>query len=248
MENINLPSAKGVPENITPPQTGTSFLRKLKTKRPIVLGVLGSIAIFAAVIYAAYSYSRRGQEIRPTPTVVPLPTPITEITPSPIVTLRPSSILVQPSLVPTVTPSPAVTYDLVFYTFPIGEPNEKTYWKVGMKGENLHEYSGVLPVNKKLDLESKKHAFGTEFGQAINFPKGEGAIEVGIFAKDYRHLLIYTYDYQNTQKTIWSYDIVDGSIREIMRFKPEAGACQGIIGWSYSKQKIYAKGSELKGD
>lgn len=239
-------SAKGGFENIITPPVGTSFLTKLKTKWPIVLGVLGSIAVLAAIIFASYSYGRRGQEPQPTPT--PILTIKPEITPSPIVESTPSSTLVQPSLVPTVTLSPVITYDLIFYSFPIGKPEEKTYWKVDMKGEGLQEYDGEIPVNKKLDLESKKYNFGTEFGQAINFPKGEGVIEVGIFAEDYRHLLIYTYDYDVTQKTVWSYDIVDGSTREIMKFKPEAGACQGIIGWSYSKHKIYAKGSELKGD
>lgn len=50
------PSAKGGPEKITPPQAGTSFLEKLKSKWPVVLGILGSIAIFAALAYAGYWY------------------------------------------------------------------------------------------------------------------------------------------------------------------------------------------------
>lgn len=88
MENIENSSLEQS-ENITPPQAGTSFFSKLKTKWPIVLGALGSIAIFAAIIYAAYSYGKRGQEVQsvpsPTVTLTPSPTPtITTSVPTPV--------------------------------------------------------------------------------------------------------------------------------------------------------------------
>lgn len=91
MENIDLPSASdgadtqpqiNTQENITPPaQTSTSFFAKLKTNWPIMLGALGSVAIFAAIIYAAYSNSKHKQEVVSAPTVVSLPEPVLTIAP-----------------------------------------------------------------------------------------------------------------------------------------------------------------------
>lgn len=114
MENLENPLTNQ-PENITPPPVGISFLAKLKTKWPIVLGALGSIAIFVAIIYAVYSYGRRGQEVQPTPTVAPTPTSVVAVTPLLTTSLTPTTAvtpLITPILTPTaVTPTtPAVPF------------------------------------------------------------------------------------------------------------------------------------------
>lgn len=86
----SLPSAKGGFDNPTPSQAGASFFGKLKGRWPIVLGALGSIAIFTIFLYAVLSYSRREQELQPTPTstlaLTPIQTPIVGTpTPTPMI-------------------------------------------------------------------------------------------------------------------------------------------------------------------
>jgi len=99
------PSTSGGSENLTPPpagppirQAGTSFFAKLKGRWPIVLGILGSIAIFFVFIYAVFSESRRGQEPQPTPTLVPSPTPIVTVTP-PLTSILTPTTVTPPSVV-----------------------------------------------------------------------------------------------------------------------------------------------------
>lgn len=95
-------------ENFSPEQekateqqapAGSSFFEKIKTKWPIVLGVVGSFTIFTAIIYGAYSYGQRGQEPQPTPTMFPLLSPTLAVIP-----------LITPTLTPTaITPTPLVS-------------------------------------------------------------------------------------------------------------------------------------------
>jgi len=144
----------------------------------------------------------------------------------------------------------SATYDLVFYTFPIGESNNKTYWRVNQEGGGLGEFHGQIPIQEYSAWERRKMELADTFREAIDFPKEEGTIFVSVLAEDDRHVLILTspIDSENANEDlVWSYDMVDGSTRQIMSLLREEHTCSQIIGWSYSNQEIYAMSSELKG-
>lgn len=122
-------------ENIYQSEVGTSFLGKLKTKWSVVLGILGSIAIFAVLIYAAYSYSKRGQE--------------TQLTPSPTFT-------VTPTITPILTPEPTAVTPTVSSEGKIAFVRDGDIWVTNPDGSEEKQITsdgkGIVGVSASEDV------------------------------------------------------------------------------------------------
>ncbi|MBM4402459.1 MAG: hypothetical protein FJ044_04405 [Candidatus Cloacimonetes bacterium] len=163
MENLDPPEADkqteaNTQENLASPPAGISFFTKLKTNWPIVLGILGSLAIFFVFIYAVFSYSRRGQEIQPMPMLTVVPTPTTAVAVIPLVTSALTSILTPITQFPTPVIDIPTDWNLETRSlFSIGYPSDWYVWLMG-RGVDI-DYWQVNNIPDEENIEKQPEAF-----------------------------------------------------------------------------------------
>ncbi len=168
LENPPLEQSERQSENINPPQAEMSFFAKLKTKWPVVLGIVGSLTLFTAIIYAAYSYSKHGQKIQPTPTVTPTPSqgPTVAVTPLLTVTLTP---MVTPTLDPTADWN---TYTNAKYGYSIRYPKSFQVVEVEtlVPSPETGGYTTVKEKGDRVQIQNGRSWFAIHIDNGFQYP------------------------------------------------------------------------------
>lgn len=145
MQNSLSEQSENVQSSETPESeitVGISLFKKFKTNWSVVLGLLGGSLVFAAIIFLAYFYDKRGQEIQTVPTETPTPTP---------------TIVVSPPLTPQ-TSSVTLSITKLKTTF-------------GIEGQETPKYPNSITINVPIEYKDQLAAYGVSY-EVIIGPKG----------------------------------------------------------------------------